>query len=221
MKPSYHQFNCRETKELDLRQADAVLKYQPDIIIMEYPNNILTPNLEVNNYPALKKPIRLVKKLTKEFSQKVLKIHPWARADTVMWKNIASLWKKGHQVLVYSVDAPSELTGEWLEVWQHMYPSALNNWIWWVKIYLREKIMLQNIQWVLSNYQKKKDPKILIFLQSFHWQHVRFLMSYPSNNEIWHYYFGNFSEIDTGNIGPKLKKINKVFYKYWKQISDF
>ncbi len=122
MKPIYLQFNCKESNELDMRQADAILKYKPDIIILEYPNNNKTPNLPLNKYSALKKPKNLVKKRLKKFSDKVLKIHPWAEADTIMWKNVASLWEKDHQVLIYSVDAPNELTEELREVWNYTYP---------------------------------------------------------------------------------------------------
>ncbi len=81
--------------------------------------------------------------------------------------------------------------------------------------------MAKNIQWILDNYKEKKEPKVLVFLQSFHWDHVKFLLNNPSKNKIWNYYFGNFSEIDKQSIGNKIKNINKVFYKYWSKISDF
>ncbi len=221
MKPIYFQFDCKESNELDLRQANAVIKYKPDIIILEYPNNNKTPDSQFNNYSALKKPKKLVRGRLKEFSKEVLKIHPWVKADTIMWKNIVNLWEKNHQIFVYTVDAPNELTREWLEVWSHMYPCAEKNWLWWVKIYLREKIMAKNIQWILDNYQKKETPKILIFLQNFHWDHVKFLLNKPTKKEIWNYYFGNFPEIDKQSIGLRISKLNKLFYKYWQEISDF
>ncbi len=221
MKPKYIQFDCKEVDELDLRQANAVTKYKPDIIILEYPNNNKTPDLVFNKYEALKKPKELVKKRLKNFSNNVLKIHPWVKADTVMWKNIASLWAKDHQISIYSVDAPSELTSEWLDVWRYTYPCVKKNWLWWVQIYLRERIMTDNIQWILRNYKEKENPTTLIFLQSFHWDHVKFLLKNPSKKEIWNYYFGKFLEVNRSNIGIKIKSLNKVFYKYWKKFSDF
>lgn len=221
MKPIYIQFDCKETDESDLRQANAVLKHKPDIIILEYPNNNKTPDLPFNKYSPLKKPKDMIRARLKEFPGEVLQIHPWVKADTIMWNNIANLWEKGHQVLIYSVDAPNELTKEWLEVWNHAYPCIKENWVWWVKIYLREKIMAKNIRWILNNYKEKKEPIILIFLQSFHWDHVKFLIDNPKKNEIWNYYFGDFSEIDKQSIGKKIKKLNKMFYKYWNKISDF
>jgi len=221
MKPIYHQYDCKEDHSLDLRQAKAVLKHKPDIIILEYPNNSKTPSLLLNKYSALEKPRHLVEKRLKDFPKDVLKIHPWVKADTIMWKNINTLWQENHQVLVYAVDAPSNLTGEWLEIWNHVYPCAKKNWVWWVKIYLREKIMAKNFQWILDNYSVKKNPEILIFLQNFHWKHVQFLMKKPTKNEIWNYYFGNFSEINRQTIGRKIKDLNEIFYKYWKNISDF
>ena len=135
MNANFYQYDCNETKEIDLRQADAIIKHKPDIVILEYPNNNKTPGLDLNNYLALQKPKNLVAERTKEFPKDILKIHPWAKADTIMWENIASLWEKDHQVLVYAVDAPSELTNELREIWNHSYPSIQKNWIWWVQIY--------------------------------------------------------------------------------------
>lgn len=221
MKPRYIQFNCKETDELDLRQANAVLEYEPDIIILEYPNNNKTPDLPFNKYDALKKPKDMVERRLQKFPDKVLKIHPWVKADTIMWKNVAGLWAKNHQIFMYAVDAPNELTREWLDVWRHTYPCVKKNWIWWVQIYLRERIMANNVQWILSNYKEKENPVTLIFLQSFHWNHVKFLLKDPNKKEIWHYYFGKFSEINRSDIAIKIESLNKVFYKYWKKFSDF
>ncbi len=221
MEPKYIQFDCVESEKLDLRQANAVLRHKPDIIILEYPNNNKTPDLEFNKYDALKKPKDLVKKRLKKFPDEILKIHPWAKADQIMWENVADLWAKDHQVFVYAVDAPNELTSEWLDVWRHMYPCVKKNWVWWVKIYLRERIMANNVQWVLRNYKGKENPTTLIFLQRFHWDHVKFLLKNPSKKEIWNYYFGKFSEINRSDIAVKIESLNKVFYKYWKKFSDF
>ncbi len=140
-----------------MRQANAVLKYKPDIIILEYPNNNKTPNMELNNYAALKKPQKLVEDRLKKLPSSILKIHPWAKADTVMWQNIVNLWGKGHQVLIYKVDAPSELTKELLFKWPAPYPKIMRDWRWWVQIYLRERIMTDNIKWIFKNYKVKKN----------------------------------------------------------------
>ena len=220
MKPKYIQVDCKETNKLDLRQAEAVLKHKPDIIILEYPNNNQTPDLEFNRFGALEKPKKMVEERIKEFPGEVLKIHPWARADTVMWKNIANLWSSGHQVLVYAVDAPNELTREWLEVWSYTYPCVKKNWVWWVQIYLRERKMADNVRWILDHYEGKNNPTILVFLQNFHWDHVQFLLSGPTKDEIWDYYFGKFSSVNKDNIEEKIKSLNKVFYKYWKRFSS-
>lgn len=221
MKPKYIQVNCKETEELDLRQAEAVVKFKPDIIVLEYPSNNKTPSLPFNKYDALNKPKKMVAERLKGFPDEVLKIHPWVRADTIMWENVASLWAQGHQVLTYSVDAPSELTSEWLEVWRHTYPGVKKNWIWWVQIYLRERIMANNVRWMLNNYKEKENPTILVFLQSFHWGHVKFLLKNPSKDEIWDYYFGKFSTVNKDDIEEKIKSLNKVFYKFWERFSDF
>ncbi len=208
MKPKFLQFNCIEGKKIDLRQANAVLRHKPDIIILEYPNN---------NYPLKsieKTPSYLLKKEN-------IEIMPWIRSDIRMWKNVDELKKNGHNILVYKIDAPNDLTNSFFNVWRHMYPCALKNWLWWVQIYLREKYMTRNIKWILKNYKIKKNPTILIFLQSFHWDHVKFLLKKSSFEKTWKYYFGKFFEINPRNIAKKIRAENKIFYKYWKKVLDF
>ena len=218
LKPRFIQVDCRETNKLDLRQAKAVLKYKPDIIILEYPNNEKTPDTIFNKYAPANKPL---KKLPK-FSKETFAMNPWVKSDVVMWNNVVYLWKKEEcQVLIYQIDAPSELVSEWLLVWNNMYPCALKNWLWWVRSYLRERYMAKNVQWVLSQYKLKKRPTILIFLQSFHWEHVKFLLQNPSTKHVWNYYFGKFNNLQPSVIARTLRKQNKVFYKHWKIISGF
>ena len=142
-------------------------------------------------------------------------------ADMALFDNISKLWKTGHEVLLYPVDAPRELTAENYSVWKNMYPSAMKNWLWWVRIYLREKIMAENIERALKKYNHKDGPKVLVLLQSFHWRHVKFLMKDPSKKKIWKYYFGSFKEITPRTIGDTIRKENKIFYKYWKKYADF
>ena len=216
--PRCIQIDCRETRKLDLRQARAVLQYKPDIIILEYPNNNKTPNMIFNKYSPANKPL---KKLPK-FSRETFIINPWVKSDIVMWNNIAYLWgKEKHQVLLYPVDAPTELVKEWFLVWDNMYPCALKNWLWWTRIYLRERYMAKNIQWILSHYLLKKKPTILIFLQSFHWKHVKFLLENPSAKQIWNYYFGRFKNLQPFLVPQTLKKENMIFYKHWGMVSGF
>lgn len=220
MKAKYIQINCREGKESDLRQAEAVLKYKPDIIFLEYPNSNKTPSTIFNKYKPKDKPLYLVKK-QQENLKEVQRTMPWVKSDIIMWENLGKLWKQGYQVFVYNVDAPSELTSEMYGVWKNKYPTIKKNWLWWVRIYLRERIMANNIQWILDNYKERRDSTILVFLQSFHWNHVKFLLKNPSKDKIWDYYFGKFSEISRDNIEGKIKERNKVFYKYWIRFADF
>ena len=220
--PKIIQVDCKESKELDLSQANAILEYRPDIILLEYPNNEKYPDMQLNKFGPNDKPKNMVDKRTADFPSEVLKIHPWVVADTYMWRNIAELWVNGHQVLTYPTDGPSELTSEWLEVWNHMYPQATKNWVWWVQIYLRERLMANNIDYIMHKHSNIENPTVLVFLQGFHWKHVKFLLSKPRVNEIWEYYFGKFSnEINMADIAEKIKKLNPVFYRYWKKYSDF
>ena len=223
-KPIFHQINCRESRDgsLDLRQAQGIDRYKPDIILLEYPSNEKTPSFELNDYPALKKPEELVRARTKEFPEDILKKDPWVAADTYMWKEIANLWASGKQVYVYPTDGPSELLSEWRDVWEHMYPQATKNWVWWVQIYLRERLMANNIEWVLNKHSDIERPIINVYLQYFHWKHVKFLLDNPSVDEIWDYYFSRFvADIDRNDIDGRIQKLNPLFYDYWQKYSDF
>lgn len=217
----YEEINYRKWKKPDYRQAKYVLKYRPDIIVFESPMR-KTPSLDYNKYSCEKKPYNLVKNYQKQL-KKVAKIPGLgdALSDVPLWENIMKLWKENNNVLVYNIDGPHDLRKEFFEVWKYMYPCALKNWLWWVRIYLREKYMAQNMKWVLEKNKKMDKATIAIFLQSWHWRHVKFLMTNPSKKQIWDYYFGRFKEVTPKNITAKIKKLNKVFYKHWQKVSDF
>jgi hypothetical protein len=217
-----YQFSCIEGKKVDLRQADAVLRHKPDVIIFEAPSVGRTPSLIYNKYKPLNKPLVEVVK-HKKMLQRLAKKAPWVLSDVYVYDNIMKLWEDGHDVKLYNVDASSELLRVNLEIDENWDPKPYRrgtHFQWWVRIYLREKIMAENIQWVLSQ-NKKKDLKVLNFLQSFHWRNVQFLMSNPSKKKIYEYYFGKFRNINMKTIGEKVKEENKNLYKYWKKVSDF
>jgi len=220
IKPIYHQVNCREQNKVDLRQAKAVLKYKPDIIIFELPEKNNSPETVFNKYNCRQKPVVKIK-LIKKNLKKSAKQFGYALSDIKVWENIEYLWQQEKNVLLYNIDGPTELRQEFFEVWQNMYPSAKKNWLWWVSIYLRDRIMANHLQSILKKYKFQKNPVILIFLQNFHWQHVKFLLKNPTSQEIWQYYFGKFSEINIKTISHRIKKNNKLFYRYWKKYSDF
>jgi len=220
MEPKLHQFDCREQNRTDLRQARAVLKYKPDIIIFELAGKSGNPETIFNKYDCKNKPfgeIAIIQKSLKKVSRKF----GYALSNIKTCENIKQLWRNDHNVLLYNVDGPRDLRTEFFEAWEHMYPCAAKNWLWWVRIYIRERIMANHIQLILKKYKIKNDPKILIFLQNFHWRHVKFLLTNPSKEKIWKYYFSKFSEITPRAISERIKRNNKLFYKYWGKISDF
>ena len=220
MKPKFFQFDCREQKRTDFRQTRAVLKYEPDIIFFEYPGENGNPESIFNKYNCENKPFKEVEKI-KANLKKTSKQFKYALSDIKTWESIEYLWRNGYNVLLYNVDASKELRQEFFEVWRFMYPCALKNWLWWVKIYIRERIMADHIRNILKKYKRKPNPTVLVFLQSFHWLHVKFLLTNPSKKEIWKYYFGKFNEVAPQNIESKIKKQNKLFHKYWLKYSDF
>lgn len=220
IKPKFHQFDCREQNRADFRQARAVLKYKPDIIIFELHEKHGSPETIFNKHDCKNKPVGEIAIIRKSL-KKVSREFRYALSDVKMWENIERLWREGHNILLYNVDGPRELRAEFFEVWNHMYPCATKNWLWWVRIYLRERIMANHIYSIIKKYKIKNNPKILIFLQSFHWKHVKFLLGNPLKEEIWKYYFSKFSEITPLTISERIRRNNKLFYRHWKKYSDF
>lgn len=216
----FHQFNCREENRPDYREARAVLKYRPDIIIFETPEENGKPDSVFNKYIPSKKPQRQIRAIQRNL-QRVAKRFGYAKSDIQTWRNIARLWEEGHEVLLFNVDAPNELRSEWFDVWENTYPCSLKNWVWWIHIYLRDRIMANHLKSILKKYPKEKSKTILIFLQSFHWKHVQFLLSDPSKSQIWNYYFGRFHDVSRSTIAFRIKKLNKTYFKYWGKVSDF
>ena len=218
-----YQFSCFEGKNIDMRQANAVLKYRPDIIIFEAPCNEKTPDLIYNKFSPSKKPqSELIK--YKEMLHKVAKKFSWVESDIYVYDNIATLWKEGHDIKLYNVDGPSELLKINLKFDDKKYPKPYRrgtHFVWWVRIYIREKIMTKNVQWILSHYKNKKDFTGLVFLESFHWRNVKFQLSKPPKKQMWNYYFGNFRDLNQKNIGSRIKENNKLLYKYWLKYSEF
>ena len=214
------EINTKNWKGPDYRQTKAVLRYRPDIIIFEKANNNKTSDTIYNKYDCKNKPIKSVRKYQRWLQAKS-KEYGDAESESPMWDNIMKLWSEDHNVLLYNADGSDELRREFFEVWKYMYPCALKNWLWWVRIYLREKYMAKNIKWILEKNKDKKNLTVAIFLQKFHWEHVQFLLKDPTKKQIWDYYFKNFKGITRSNITEKIKKENKVFYKYWEKISDF
>lgn len=202
MKPKYIQINCAEEKEIDLRQAKAVLRYKPDLIFLEYPTNSLK---------SIKKPIHINKKIILKF--------PWTESDNYMWANIEKIWKNGHNTLVYAIDGPYDLVNKAnIYLYDKKHPYKTTDLFWWVRIYLRECFMARNIMLILKKYKKKKNPIILVFVQNFHWRHVKFLLSNHSEKAIWNYYFKRFRGSTSIEISRLVKKENKILFKYWNSL---
>src|SRR3989344_7163950 len=164
-KQRFIQVNCREDRHIDKRQAKAVLKYKPDIILLEYPT-ISGLYEKRNNFP----------KITK----RVLLKSPWARSDKYMWANIAKLKQKNHNITIYAIDGPYDLVNEAnIYPCNEKSPNKTANLFWWIRIYLRERFMAENIKKILKNNKTREALTVLVFLQKFHWQHVKFLTTNP------------------------------------------
>lgn len=216
------QFSCKGVAGVDPRQGEAVLRHRPDVIIFEAPTNLRPPDTVFNQYPTNKKPLDKVRDHIKNLEQ-VGKTYPWVRSDIQVYKNIVGLWNEGHDIKIYNVDAPSDI----LRVPDDQPspnsphpPRRGQALFFWVRIYLREKIMAQHMSSILKKYENQ-NITILIFLQKFHWLNVQFQLSKPSKREIWKYYFGRFNNLNPEKLETKIKEYNSTLFKYWERFSDF
>ncbi len=217
------QYSCVEDKKPDFRQAEAVIKKRPDVIFFEAPTPLGKPSLNYNKFSTKNKPLSDLKKHYKMLKE-VSKKYPWVISDIQTYKNIEKLWKEGHDVKLYSIDAPSELLKIGINLNNDIKPPKPKrrgtNFNWWVRIYLRERIMSNYMMKILPKY--KKENTALVFLQSFHWRNVKFLLSKPSKQQIYKYYFGSFKSLNLGNLNEHvLETNNPILTKYWKKVSDF
>jgi hypothetical protein len=217
MKPTFIHASCVEGRRLDLRQAGFVARRRPDMIFFELPASGGKPSLIFNRYAPGKKPIARVQKI-KDKLRETARTYPYALSDVKVWENIEKLWREGHNVLLFNIDAPQELRFHHHERYGHIpYSRAKNHWWFWAYLLIRERRMADYIQGILKKHQGKKKLVIAVFLQSIHWRHVRFLLGNPSQKAVWKYYFGKFPEVTPSNIGQLIKKEDRILCKYWKK----
>lgn len=218
--PKFIQHDCVEGDKVDLRQAEATLLHRPDIIIFEMPQNgNRGPGTIFNRYSCANKPTEKVDEIIKKLKISARKF-PYAASDIAVWENIKMLWAEGVNTQIYNVDAPERMRREYFLFKNPGYPAVRKDWFFWVYLYLRDAHMAKNIRRVLDACSGKKDPTILIFLQSIHWKHVQFLLTNPSREKIWKYYFGNFPNIKPGAIECKIKERSKILGEYWKRVQS-
>jgi len=215
------QFNCPEGDKVDLHQAHAVLRHKPTCIFFESPGPAKSL---FNRYKPKKKPAGEFNKLIRKL-KKTGEKYPWVNSDVYTFNNIKKLWDGGHDIKLYSIDGPSEL----LRVDLKKFSKANNphperrgiHFAWWVRIYLREKIMTQSVRKIIEGSECKRGGVGLAFVQKFHWKNVQFQLSNPTKEDLYKYYFAAFKNINPQNIGGKVKETNPILYKYWEKYSDF
>jgi hypothetical protein len=217
------QRSCVEGNEIDLRQADAVIKYKPDIIVFELPQDSKEPSKIFNRYSCKNKPFKKIEEIIKNL-KKASKNYPYVASDIIVWENIKKLWEQGINTQIYNIDSPTKLRKEFNLFKKPIsveYPAVRRDWLFWVYLYLREVYMTKNMQMILRKYSKK-NLTILICLQSIHWDHTSFLLTNPSKEKIWEYYFGRFKELKPNkNIENRIKERSKILYNYWKKVQKF
>lgn len=151
--------------------------------------------------------------------RKISQADLWVASDIEMFENVVRLWQTGHQVFLYKVDAPSKVVCNSNILHRNRYRHGEKRWLWWVRIYLRERYMTRNVRWILNNYNLVDHPTVLVFLQSFHWEHVKFLLSRPPKKRVWHYYFGQYSHIKPQTISRMIHNESPILYRYWRKMA--
>ncbi len=216
------QYDCFEGESVDLTQAEAVLREKPDVIILEAPaDSEKDPSTIFNNYEVYEKPIEMVLEYQKNLRESSSKFK-WVESDIFLYENIVKLWKEGHNVDIYRVDAPAELLKLSTDsTWPgYRMTEPLRKGVefkWWVYVYIRETIMTKNIRFILE-VPRYSDRKILIFLQKFHWDNVRFRLE-NNEDDIFSYYFSDFKDVNKININDKVQELeNDILYKYWNKV---
>lgn len=214
------QFSCKESDKIDLRQADAVLKHRPDAIIFEAPPINGDMESEFNKFTPEKKPLKK-KKQYQKMLLKISKKYKWVKSDVYVVDNIMQLWKSGHDVKIYNVDAPKELLKITIgQKWNLMDKPRRRGSLfsWWVYIYIREVIMAENISKIFK--KSPKDSVVLVFLQKFHWLNVKFQLEHKNKKDIFSYYFGKFENVSLSNIDQKVKELGiPELYRFWSKYS--
>lgn len=219
--PKFIQRDCVEGDKIDLRQADTILKYCPDIIMFEMPAGKNGPDTVFNKYPCGKKPLKKVDEIIQKLEISAKK-YPYAFSDVAVWNNIKKLWAEGKDVKIFNIDSPDEIRREFHLFQNPGYPAVRKDPVFWAYLYLRDSYMTENIKLALDNYSGKKDPIIAIFLQSIHWKHAEFLLKNPTPAEIWKYYFGRFPKLTSKILEEMILRKSKVLAQYWKkETNDF
>lgn len=221
VKPKFIQANCSEGNKVDLRQANVIKKYKPDMVFFEYSADESNQLHIFNKHSARNKPFLEIRKITKNITLNAKKF-PYALSDVYIWENIESLWRSGQNTLMFNVDSPKELRHhDYMKYGKIPYSRAVKQLRFWVFLYIRECYMTENIRRVLNKYNKNRNSVIAVFLQSIHWKHVKFLLNKPSKKTIWKFYFGRFPGITPLNIDKKIEEEDKIYLKYWRKISVF
>ncbi len=215
MNKKFIQVNCVEGRGVDLRQANAVTKYRPKIILLEYPARDGHPGFSFNRFPADEKPLREARSIQRGLRRTARK-YPWVLSDVALWENIVAEWRRGNNLFVYKVDGPRDLVARGAR--GTAFRGVPRHIAWWVRIYLRERYMLKNIRLVFKRHPG--SGRALVFLQSFHWNNVLFLLGSRSRDAAWRRYFGRFKGLTAAELERRVRG-DAVLWRHWKKVSQF
>lgn len=196
-------FNEKEHSAKNLNaKAKKIINFKPNIVLLEYPKETQVFFNEINRFSPLEKPKKKVERFKKSLIINSKK-YPWLKADIKVIEEIEKLWNKNKQVYLFAIDGYVELTSVKLH-------NGLSNLVW---NYLRELYMSENIKKLKQRFSKKK---ILIFCHNYHWKNIQYILKHYSKNKIWNYYFKKEGIASVKELENRIKKRNKILYKYWK-----
>ena len=195
------------TKKIEIKISKQILKVKSDAILFEFPKGSFGGIEKFNKYKPKNKPKYLIENWKGNLLLSSKKINSLKGTIEIV-KNIEKLWNNGHQIYLYNIDAPAELSK--LGLYKRYSGKLSYNLRFWIWIFLREKIMISNIKKIYKNLKLKiKNPKLLVKCHNFHWRNITFLLKNPDRKKIEHYYFSKFSRNEIKSVLMKEKVLRK------------
>ncbi len=213
----FKQADCIEGKRVDLRQAELIARYKPDLIFFELPARNGKPDTVFNKFAANRKPLRDLLAIKRNLLREARRF-PYALSDVYVWDAIQNLWEEGRNTLVFNVDRPEDVRRAYFKRHGRVsYARAKRHWWFWAYLLVRESEMARHIKQVVE-LRGRRNIIAVVLLQSIHWNHVQFLMRNPSKKKIWDYYFGRFPDLTPAKLSALLRTHEQTLFRYWQVV---
>jgi|SRR3989338_1031884 len=172
--PLIHLDEPKHSAENCEKQAKQILKIKPDVILFEFPQES-KPGSDYNRFLPKNKPYEKFNATKKGF-RKISKLYPWSTGEIAILEAIETLWKQGHQVLLFNMDGPQEITRLCDQTDFNKTPLLFE-----IINYFREQHMIRTIKKIQRRYPSKK---IIVLCSNWHWKRLQFLLRTRNKNKI-------------------------------------